>query len=128
MSTAALTTPMDEPVDLAGGVSKRIMRIFRAQVEDWCDVCRQVSGWEERHFIDALTPEKFKEHAHILDELESVGRWLSLATQSEDFPDRSTADLVSMTLQDLKDRRALWHGKLKPQEREKILRDIFNES
>jgi len=37
-------------------------------------------------------------------------------------------ELVTMTLQDLKDRRALWHGKLKPQQREEILRAIFNES
>lgn len=127
MSTAALTPSLDEPVDLAGGVSKRIMRIFRAQVEDWTDVCRQVTAWEERQLVESVTPEKLKEHARILDELEGIGRWLSVATQSDDFPDRQTADLVSMTLQDLKDRRALWHGKLKPQEREKILRAVFNE-
>ena len=128
MSTAALTAPLDEPMDLAGGISKRILRFFRAQVEDWCDVCRQVTGWEDRHFVENLTLEALNEHAHILDELESTGRWLSLATQSNDFPDRATAELVKIMLQDLKDRRVLWHGKLKPQEREKILRDIFNES
>jgi len=128
MSTAALTASLDEPVDLAGGIARRIMRTFRTQVEDWCDVCRQVTGWEERHLLDALTPEKLKMHAQILDELESIGRWLSLATQDNDFPDRAIAEIVKVTLQDLKDRRALWHGKLKPQERENILRDIFHES
>jgi hypothetical protein len=104
------------------------MRIFRLQVEEWCDVCRQMTGWEERHFAESLNPQKLSEHTQILDELESIGRWLSVATQSNDFPDRATADLVSMTLQDLKDRRALWHGRMKSQDQEKILRDIFNES
>src|SRR2546422_3319214 len=35
----------------------------------------------------------------------------SLATQCADFPDHATAELVAMTLQDLKDARALWHGR-----------------
>jgi len=127
MSTAVLTGSLDEPVDLAEGISKRVMRFFKAQAEDWYDVCHRVTGWEERNLAENLASEKLAEHAQILDQLESVGRWLALATQGDDFPDRATAELVSATLQDLKDRRALWHGKLKPQERKNILRDIFNE-
>ena len=67
------------------------------------------------------------EHARLLDELEQVGRWLGLATQSPDFPDRGTAELVAMTLQDLKDARALWHGSMTSERREEILRAVFNE-
>lgn len=56
------------------------------------------------------------------------GGVLSFASRDKDFPNRESAELVAMTLQDLKDRRALWHGKLKPQQRDEILRDIFHES
>ena len=57
--------------------------------------------------MDDPRPERLAEHARLLDELEGVGRWLFQATQSADFPDRSTADLVSMALQDLKDARGM---------------------
>jgi hypothetical protein len=63
----------------------------------------------------------------MLDELEHVGRWLDRATQSADFPDRATAELVSMTVQDLKDRRALWHGPMTHEQREGVLREVFHE-
>jgi hypothetical protein len=128
MTTDTLTTLLDERADLAGGFSKRVLRVFKTQVEDWQDVCCRVSEWENRHLLDAPTPQKLSEHSDILDELERWGRWFSLATQGRDFPDRPTAELVVMTLQDLKDRRALWHGKLKPKQREEILHAVFNES
>ena len=109
-------------------MSRRAARHFKAQVEDWYDVCRHLSDWEDRRLIDQPTPENLAQHRHLLDELEQVGRWLSLATQSPDFPDRATAELVGLTLQDLKDRRALWHGKLKPAQRKEIMHAVFNES
>jgi hypothetical protein len=116
-----------EPADLAGGVSKRALRLLKAQVEDWYDECRRLSDWEDQHLLDQTAPEPLAEHARLLDELERVGRWLSLATQSSDFPDHATAQLVAMTLQDLRDARALWHGKLSNEARQEILRAIFNE-
>jgi hypothetical protein len=45
-----------------------------------------------------------------------------------DYPNHTTAELVAMTIQDLKDRRALWHGMLTPERREEILREVFHES
>ena len=48
--------------------------------------------------------------------------------QTSGFADQSMGELVAMTLQDLKDRRALWHGKLKPGQRKEILHAVFNES
>jgi hypothetical protein len=91
-------------------------------------VCRQLSAWEDRRLIDDPTPERLAEHTRLLDELEHVGRWLSRATQSPDFPDRPTAELVAMTMQDLNDRRALWHGPMKREQREAVLREVFHES
>jgi hypothetical protein len=53
----------------------------------------------------------------MLNELEQTGGWLLRAAQSPDFPDRTTTELVVITLQDLKDRRALWHGTLTSEQR-----------
>jgi hypothetical protein len=128
MATNVLTPSPPEPLDLAGGLSQRFLRSFRAQVEDWYDVCRRLSLWEERRLVDEPTPEDFREHARILEELERTGRWVALVTQNSDFPDSATAELVAMTLKDLTDRRALWHGTMTPEQREKVLGSIFHES
>ena len=112
-------------MDLGSGLTTRLVRYFKAQVEDWSDVCRHLSAWEDRHLIDQPTPGQLVEHARLLDELEHAGRWLLLAAQSPDFPDRATAGLVAMTVQDLKDRRALWHGRMGGEQREAVLREVF---
>lgn len=113
--------------ELGSSLTTRLARYFKAQVEDWCDVCRNLSVWEDQHLIDQPAAERLVEHARLLDELEHAGRWLARATQTPDFPDRATAELVAMTMQDLQDRRALWHGPMTPEQREAVLRDIFHE-
>ena len=115
-----------EPADLAGGVSKRVLRLLKAQVEDWYDVCRQLSDWEDHFLVDQASSDRLAEHARLLDELERVGRWMSLVTSSPDFPDPATAQLVEMTLRDMEDARALWHGNLTKERRQEILRAVFN--
>ncbi len=120
MVTDAMIVSGAEPADLADGLARRLVRYFKAQVEDWYDVCRQLSSWEDRHLVDQPSQQRLAEHARLLEELEQVGRWLATSTQSPDFPDRSTAALVAMTIQDLKDRRALWHGQMP---RERIMQD-----
>ena len=124
---ATTTARAVESVDLAGGISRRALRLLRAQVEDWHDVCRRLGDWEDHHLLDHPGPERLAEHARLLDELERVGTWLSLATGTSDFPDRPTVELVAMTLQDLKDARALWHGNMTRGRRQEILRAVFNE-
>jgi hypothetical protein len=43
------------------------------------------------------------------------------------LPHHPTTELVAMTLQDLKDARALWHGNVTRERRQEILRAVFNE-
>jgi hypothetical protein len=124
---ATLTATVTCPAEVAGGISRRVLRFFRAQVEDWYDVCRQLSDWEGRNLAGQAIPERIAEHLQLLDELERVGRWMMQATQDSEFPDQATAELVAMTVQDLKDARALWHGNMSKQRRQEILRDVFNE-
>jgi len=128
MNADSVPASLAEPVDLSGGLAARLLRYFKAQVEDWYDVCRSLSDWEDRHLAENPTPERLTEHARLLNELERVGRWLLLAAQSPDFPDRGTAELIAMTLQDLKDRRSLWQGQMSEGRRAEILQAIFHES
>jgi hypothetical protein len=128
MATNVLTPSPPESFDVVGGLSQRFLRSLKAQVEDWYDVCRRLSFWEERRLVAEPTPEDFEEHLRILEELERTGRWVALVTQNSDFPDRGTAELVAMTMKDLADRRALWHGTMTPEQREKVLASIFDES
>src|SRR5438105_4195615 len=86
MGNDVLTASLANPADFGRSLSKRQLRYFRVQVEDWYDVCRHLSDWEDRHLVDAPAPEHLAEHGRLLDELEQVGRWLALATQSPDFP------------------------------------------
>ena len=126
MST--LSTSSDIVADVGAALARRVVRYFKAQVEDWYDVCRGLSAWEDRHLVDQPDSKALGEHLRLLSELTQVGHWLALTSQSPDFPDRTTAELVVMTLQDLQDRRALWHGNMPPERREEILRSVFNES
>ena len=95
---------------LTAGVSGRALRLIKAQVEDWYDVCRRLPDWEDDVLVGQAITERLAQHASLLDELDRVGRWLSSATGSPDFPDPETANLVRLTLQDLEDTRSLWHG------------------
>jgi len=129
MTAEALTAPAVEPLHAPRRLAGRAVRNFRTQVEDWYDECRALTEWEDENLVEDPTPERLAEHARLLDELERVGRWLAAATQSADFPDRSTAGLVVITLRRLSDRRAMWHGRtLTEQQKAEILKACFNES
>ena len=129
MTAGTPTTPVAAPPSSPRRLATRAARHLKAQVEDWYDECRALTDWEDENLIDNATPERLAEHVRLLDELERVGRWLASATQSADFPDRATAELVTMALQDLADGRAMWHGrKLNEQQRAEILKACFNES
>jgi hypothetical protein len=60
MPANAPTSSTTDPTDLGRGLVTRLVRYFKAQVEDWYDVCRQLSTWEERHLVDQPTPECMK--------------------------------------------------------------------
>ena len=129
MAAETVTSPRTGDRGSRAGVATRLVRYFKAQTEDWYDECRQLTAWEDEHLVENSSPAILAEHARLLDELERVGRWLYQTTQAPDFPDRATADLVSMTLQDLKDRRAMWHRtQLSEKEKADILRTCLNES
>jgi hypothetical protein len=129
MSSEAVAAPGAHRETAQGSVASRLVRYFKAQVEDWYDECRHLAKWERDHLVDDCPPASLAQHAQLLDELEQVGNWLAQATRSPDFPDRPTAELVSMALQDLQDARSMWHGStLSGQQRADILKACFHES
>jgi hypothetical protein len=125
--TATGTFQLDTAISL-GGIQRRSLRHFRVQVEDWYDACRELTLWEDQNLIDEATSEKLAEHERILNELDRVGRWLSKTAQEPDFPDTETVKLVGWALQDIRDRRVLWHGPLDRKQRSEIVASIFDES
>jgi hypothetical protein len=129
MTTETPTAPVVEPCASFRRFADRAARHLKAQVEDWYDECRALADWEDENLVDDPTSDRLAEHARRLNELERVGRWLASATQSADFPDRPTAELVVLTLRCLADRRAMWHGRsLTGEQRAEILKTCFNES
>lgn len=112
----------------AKGLAERVIRQLKVATEDWADSCRRLSDFEQRYLIDdPLNEEALAKHALALAALEKIGRLVSLTTEDSQFPDRQFAERVAAQLQDLKDRRAMWHSKMPQQERDQILRDVFNE-
>ena len=114
-----------DPEVFAEGLTDRVLRQFKVAAQDWFDVCRKLTEWEDRQLVDNPTPEALAQHAKVLRNLEWLGRVLTMITEDRQFEDRQFAELVATTLQDLRDRRALWHGSMTPAQREKVLHDIF---
>jgi hypothetical protein len=113
---------------LVSGLQHRLARQFKVQVADWQDTCRELAAWEDRYLVDGPSTERLKQHAALLDELERTGRWLAAAGNQPEFAGPETAEQVQLTLQDLRDSRAMWHGRVPEKRREEILQACFNES
>lgn len=110
------------------GLQHRLLRQFKVQVADWQDTCRELGSWEDGHLVESRSPERLAEHAAMLNELERVGGWLAAAAHQPGFDDPETAEQIQLTLQDLRDSRAMWHGQVPEARQREILRDCFNES
>ena len=116
--------PLDPEV-FAEGLVDRVLRQFKVAAQDWFDVCRKLSEWEDARLVDDPNPEILAQHAKVLRNLEWLGRLMIMVTQDPEFKDRPLADLLASTLQDLRDRRALWHGNVTSAQREQVLREVF---
>ena len=113
---------------LVGSFQHRLARQFQVQVADWLDTCRDLAGWEDRSLVEFSSPDRLAEHAAMLDELERVGQWLASAAIQVGSDPGPITEQIHLTLQDLRDSRAMWHGEVPSARREEILRDCFHES
>ena len=120
----AESIPLDPEV-FAEGLTDRVLRQFKVAAQDWLDVCHKLGGWEDRWLVDDPNPEALGQHAKVLRNLEWIGRVMITVTEDSKFQDRQFAEVIATTLQDLRDRRALWHGSMTAEQREQVLREIF---
>jgi len=88
-----------------------------------------LTQWEDDHLLDNPTADALSKHKQATERLLRFGRFLALATEQTDFPDKPLADIVSATQNCLRDKLALWHGrKLSEERRAEILQACFHES
>jgi len=121
MSDAA-TEPLALEVGQLGNFEARMLRNFRAAVDDWDEVCSALGPWEAR-FLTGDDPGPAKDqHRRWVTELLSWGRLVQQATRQPEFPDKALAARVNARIRHLGDKLALWHRALAPAEEERILR------
>lgn len=118
---------MPDPI---GRLEKRLTAELADEAEQWSWCLNGLSRWEDEHLLDNPTPQSLAEHKRMIERLLRFGRFLSVATEHPDFPDRAVASMVRATLQTLEDDLALHHGTgMSTEKSERILAKAFpNES
>lgn len=94
----------------------RSLALTRAMVADWGATVSGLTDWEDENLLDVRTPELLAKHKASVDWLISFGEMLSVGTEQEDFPDAALRAEVRATLDDLRDRLAMWHRPRMPRE------------
>src|SRR5436190_1962777 len=108
-----------------GNFEARMVRNFRAAVDDWEEVCSALGAWEREHLTKADANPAQEQHRRWVTELLSWGRLVQRATQQPEFPDKSLAARVNARICHLEDKLALWHLEMETAEQERILRAAF---
>ena len=125
MTADTLTVPLP---DYFSRIESHFLREFAEVVEDWSRCVNALTAWEDEHLLDDPGPQNLAAHKQTVERLVRFGRFVSLATQEAEFPDRKTSEIVAATQSCLKDKLALWHGPKQTEERrEQILKACFNE-
>ena len=109
-----------------GNFEARMLRNFRAAVEDWDEVCSSLGKWEADHFTAAGFQESKNIHQKWTSELIAWGELVLQATQHPAFPQRDLANRVSQRLTHLRDKLSLWHGEMSAEDEDRILRAAFS--
>ena len=126
MTADVLTMPMVP--DFLGHLESHFHRELAAVIHDWSRCVNLLAQWEDEHLLDAPTPESLARHKQTIERLLRFGRFLALATEQSDFPDKPLAEIVAATQSCLRDKLPLWHGTMSEDRRAEILKTCFNES
>jgi hypothetical protein len=120
-----VTAPLPLEVGQFANFEARMLRNFRAAVDDWDEVCSALGGWEAQHLTrDDPGPAK-EQHRRWVTELLSWGRLVQQAIQQPEFPDKALAARVNARLRHLEDKLALWHREMTTAEEERIMQAAF---
>src|SRR5438445_224836 len=85
MSTS-LREPLPVEVGQLGSFHARMLRTFRAVVEDWDEVCSALGPWESKHLTSDKPGDLKEQHRRWVSELLSWGLVVQRATQQPEFP------------------------------------------
>jgi len=119
--------PLPPEVGQLGHFESRMLRNFRAAVDDWDEVCSALGQWEAQHLASSgdNSAQEQEQHRQWVSELLSWGRLVQHATSQPEFPDKSLAARVTARIRHLEDKFALWHREMAPEEADRILRLAF---
>ncbi len=124
-----MTTTKAEPLPLEVGqlsnFESRMMRNFRAAVDDWDEVCSALGAWEAEHLTSDNPGSAKEQHRIWVKELLSWGQRLQRVTEHSGFPDPALGARINARLRHLQDKAALWHRDMTPGEEERILQAAF---
>jgi hypothetical protein len=108
-----------------GNFEARMLRNFRAAVEDWEEVCSSLGRWESEHFTAEDSEHVRTIHRKWVNELLSWGQLVSQATGHPAFPDQTLSTRVAQRIRHLQDKLALWHTDMTPADEERVMRKAF---
>ena len=103
----------------------RILRNFRAAVDDWDEVCSALGAWEAEHLTKDDSAAATEQHRRWITELLAWGHLVHQAAKQPEFPDKALAARITARLRHLEDKLALWHREMAPAETERILQAAF---
>jgi hypothetical protein len=110
---------------MLGNLEARMLRNFRAAVEDWDEVCTALGAWEREHLAQENNPEAKEQHHGWINELLAWGELVQRAVEQPQFPDKQLAARVRARIQHLQDKLSLWHREMSSAEEDRILRAAF---
>ena len=78
--------------------------------------------------LDEPSAEILATHRRMVERQIALGKFISLATEHPDFPDKQTCQQVAAAMAILQDKIPLWHSTMSAEEANKLLAEVFPES
>jgi hypothetical protein len=108
-------------------LEEHILHEFAEGVAAWGKSVTALARWEDEHLLEGPGVEALEAHRRTVDRLIAFGRFLALTTEHPDFPDSVLKENVAATLQTLRDKIPLWHGRMPKDKADAILKTAFPE-
>ena len=91
-----------------GNFQERMLRSFRAVVDDWDETCSALGTWEAEHLTKDNPRPALKQHRRTVATLLSWGQLLQRATRQPEFPDKALPARIDARVRHLEDKLAIW--------------------
>ena len=122
-----IAVPLPVMPDYFEKLEAHIVQEFAEGVAAWGESVTALARWEDEHLLEGPTAEALSAHRRTVDRLTEFGRFLARTTEHPDFPDSTLKENVAATLQTLRDKIPLWHGKMPKDKADAIIKAAFPE-